>query len=267
MKILPFVLLSALLLASICPSLAQSPDDLEGNWMGRWENLTFGSKDSATMTVTLDTALRTANVILDLDGSVFGGTDPAPLVMTGSYTGAGFTVSGDAAPYGPITLMGDNAGMLSGLAPNVPSAAIDSVTMSGSYDEDSLTLDYTVYFPVGGATGIITMEKQTTVGVEETGGGLPDNFVLYQNYPNPFNPSTVITYDMPREASVSISIYDISGGLVAIFREGLTGPGTHTIEWSPDGLAAGLYYYRLDASFVSSSGEAISRTRKMVYLK
>jgi len=73
MKI-PFILFPALLCFLLTgPAIAQSPDDFEGDWTGRWENLTFSSKDSASMTVTLDTPLKTVEVVLDLDGSVFRG--------------------------------------------------------------------------------------------------------------------------------------------------------------------------------------------------
>ncbi|MBK6878444.1 MAG: hypothetical protein IPG99_18925 [Ignavibacteria bacterium] len=40
--------------------------------------------------------------------------------------------------------------------------------------------------------------------------GVPENFALSQNYPNPFNPSTMINYDLPFDAKVSLIVYDMS---------------------------------------------------------
>jgi len=269
MKIESVLLPLSALFLSAGMIFAQVPTDFEGDWTGRWENLTFSSKDSARMTVTLDTVLKTATVVLDLDGSVFGGTDPAPLVMSGSYDDTGFSVSGNADPYGPITMTGGNGGVLSGRAPDVPDSFIDSVTMSGTYDAASLSLDYIVYFAFGGGTanGVISMEKQTTTDVPVRHDGLPERFVLHQNYPNPFNPSTVIGYDLPTEAFVTLRVYDLSGSMVRTLWEGISAPGSYSVEWKPDGLAAGLYYYRLEAFSTSVDGGVTSASRGMFYLK
>ena len=38
--------------------------------------------------------------------------------------------------------------------------------------------------------------------------------MLHQNYPNPFNPITNMRYDLPEEAFVNITIYDMFGNTV-----------------------------------------------------
>ena len=47
---------------------------------------------------------------------------------------------------------------------------------------------------------------------------LPANFDLAQNYPNPFNPSTTINFALPKNAFVSLKIYDLSGREIAAFK-------------------------------------------------
>jgi len=88
---------------------------------------------------------------------------------------------------------------------------------------------------------------------------------LEQNYPNPFNPSTTISYILPVPGSVSLTVHDVRGRLVATLAEGPAPSGRSTIMWDgfdTDGrrVASGTYFYRIE----SPSGV---RTRKMVLLK
>jgi Secretion system C-terminal sorting domain len=89
---------------------------------------------------------------------------------------------------------------------------------------------------------------------------LPARFELLQNYPNPFNPATVISYQLPSTAFVSLTIFDMLGRELATLVHGVEEPGEHVIRWDAAGLASGVYFYRLQAgSFVE--------TRKMMVLR
>ncbi len=90
-------------------------------------------------------------------------------------------------------------------------------------------------------------------------------FCLLQNFPNPFNPSTTIRYYLIENGHVSLSVFDVSGKLVASVINGKMDKGWHQAVWSGQNdagepLASGIYFYKLIAG-----KSAISR--KMVLVR
>lgn len=92
--------------------------------------------------------------------------------------------------------------------------------------------------------------------LEET----PSHFTLEQNYPNPFNPSTTIRFGLPHESFVTLKVYNSLGQEVAELFSGSRPAGQYSVEWNAEGLASGIYYYRLVAG-------QFSATRKMMFLR
>jgi hypothetical protein len=93
----------------------------------------------------------------------------------------------------------------------------------------------------------ITLGDGPPNGVPGQGLGLPRGFELEQNYPNPFNPSTTIRYTVPGESFVSISLYDLSGRLVASLVRGRHSAGSYSIKFDASGLTSGVYVYAMRA--------------------
>ena len=94
---------------------------------------------------------------------------------------------------------------------------------------------------------------------------LPTDFKLYQNSPNPFNPYTHIRFDLPKDESISLIIYNVVGKEVAQINRDNLSAGSHVINWKGQDqygtpLPSGLYIYRLMA------GNKVS-TKKMLLLK
>ena len=94
---------------------------------------------------------------------------------------------------------------------------------------------------------------------------IPKNYRLYQNYPNPFNPTTQIKYDLPEDAMVNITIYDMMGRQVKTLVNGSQTAGYRTIQWNATNdegkpVSAGLYLYTIEAG-------DYTQTKKMVLLK
>jgi Secretion system C-terminal sorting domain len=90
--------------------------------------------------------------------------------------------------------------------------------------------------------------------------GVPNRFTLRQNYPNPFNPRTTISYSIPRNERVELSVYNTLGSRVALLVNNFKPAGEHIEAFEAGGLPSGLYFYRLTTGIVS-------RTRKMVLLR
>ncbi|MCH7879519.1 MAG: T9SS type A sorting domain-containing protein, partial [candidate division Zixibacteria bacterium] len=93
----------------------------------------------------------------------------------------------------------------------------------------------------------------------------PTTFQLEQNYPNPFNPTTTISYSLPHDAVVTVTVYNTLGETVRLFTEGMKPAGRHSVTWDSKGqrgkhVASGVYFYKVQA------GELVS-SRKMLLLK
>jgi hypothetical protein len=99
-----------------------------------------------------------------------------------------------------------------------------------------------------------------TVGAAKDAGALPQSLSLEQNYPNPFNPATLISYSVPAEGLVRLSVYDLAGQQVATLVEQVQQPGVYTVDFKAKGLPSGTYFYRLQ-----TSSEVL--TKKMTLLK
>jgi hypothetical protein len=99
--------------------------------------------------------------------------------------------------------------------------------------------------------GPVEISKNVTLA--KVAPTLPDEFALRANVPNPFNPVTSIAFDLPEDAQVSLSIYNITGHLVREVVDCKLDAGYHSVVW--DGLdgsgrvsSAGVYFYMLKAN-------------------
>lgn len=88
----------------------------------------------------------------------------------------------------------------------------------------------------------------------------PKAYELGQNYPNPFNPSTTIEYSVPKDAAVTLKIYDVLGKEVATLVNEQKPTGTYIVNWNASNFSSGLYFYKLTA------GE-FTQTKKMFLVK
>lgn len=97
--------------------------------------------------------------------------------------------------------------------------------------------------------GADTIYKWTgrALPVREASSQLADHFELHQNYPNPFNPSTKIGFRIQVSGFTTLKVYDGLGREVrTLVNEALKG-GSYEATFSAEGLASGVYFYRLRA--------------------
>jgi hypothetical protein len=124
--------------------------------------------------------------------------------------------------------------------------------------------------PADGNSVDISVHASSTGTPVEDGGAVlpmaPSSILGLENYPNPFNPQTVVAFELSREATVSLRIYDLAGRLVRILEPGRSfAAGRHQLEWSgTDGggraVSSGVYIVRID------DGQ-MAQTRRMTLLK
>jgi len=136
------------------------------------------------------------------------------------------------------------------------------------------TLDYTIT-GTGGINEVrISRDNRALYALRDNGGIvmklLPgaiaksnqekDKYILKDNYPNPFNPTTTISYQIPKNEFVTISIYDMTGREVASLVNETKAAGTYNITWNASGLSSGIYFYKLQAG-------SFAEVKKMTLVK
>ena len=93
----------------------------------------------------------------------------------------------------------------------------------------------------------------------------PDKLRIYNAYPNPFNPVTSLSYDLPYNSVVKITVHDMMGRVVKTLVNDSQTAGFKSVQWNAtndknEPVSAGLYLYTIQA------GE-FRQTKKMVLLK
>ena len=70
-------------------------------------------------------------------------------------------------------------------------------------------------------------------------------FQLGACFPNPFNASVVVTYKIPEAGMVTMIACNVLGQRVAEVFNRIVSAGVHEITWTPEDLAAGIYFLEL----------------------
>lgn len=81
----------------------------------------------------------------------------------------------------------------------------------------------------------------------------PNKTALHPNFPNPFNPVTTITFELPVEDEIVLTILDVTGREVVQLIDSTLPAGKHQAIFDANGLASGIYFYRLKTKHATQS--------------
>lgn len=151
-------------------------------------------------------------------------------------------------------------GIVGAAAPAVATGRIDAATIEAWIAEARLADDGSIAF----RQGIQNLENLLASLI------IPQETALHANYPNPFNPETWIPYQLATPSEVTLTLYDMSGGVVRRLEVGHRAAGTYqsrnrALYWDGknevgEPVASGLYFYTLRA-------DEFTATRKMLIRK
>ncbi len=118
--------------------------------------------------------------------------------------------------------------------------------------ENGITYEYKLEVIVG--------ESAETLGITTgtAGNGIPKTSVLHQSRPNPGRGPVNIAFELSEDASVTLSVYDLTGRKVVELVNNDLPAGSHEVEVPR--LTPGVYEYRLDAGNFNAA-------KKMVVLE
>ena len=89
---------------------------------------------------------------------------------------------------------------------------------------------------------------------------IPDDYYLAEGYPNPFNSTVRLSFGLPEESRVSISIFDLSGRQVDVLESGVVKAGQHVATWNAATKPSGIYWVQMNAG-------DFKQVRKIVLMK
>ncbi len=110
--------------------------------------------------------------------------------------------------------------------------------------------------PVGKSVPLVTRWEQIPERLD-----VPQQARLEALYPNPFNPIVTVTFTLPFELPLRITVFNVSGQYVATLLEEQNMPaGRHKISWNASQIPSGVYFIQLQTPLGSE-------VQKAYYLK
>ncbi len=145
------------------------------------------------------------------------------------------------------------AAIVKGANPNLSPAQLENILKRSAVDLGKPGNDD--YYGAGlvnayNALKVMRLAKENPEG--NVVSAIPNEYSLDQNYPNPFNPSTMINFQIPENAEVTLNVYNVQGELIRTLVSEFKDAGYYSVSW--DGrdnfskpVSSGVYIYKLSA--------------------
>ena len=129
---------------------------------------------------------------------------------------------------------------------DLPATNVNSKVWWGSFGKDLLNTK--------------VADSNSTTYVHNINNTLPVSYQLKQNYPNPFNPSTKISFSIPVNGLVKITVFDILGKEISELVNEQMQAGNYETIFDAKNIASGVYFYKITAN-------SFTDTKKMYLIK
>ena len=217
------------------------PIDLLRDQYDQWKVSMFNSVDPFLSDVTIDNDSLPANGTSQAVINIIPKNNSDTLLASGleillSNTGEG--------SLSEVTDLGD--GTYSAVITSPTSIGKDTVSATVVSGTDTVSLFQKVVVVYTSPTSVQSFDSSN-----------PGIFYLFQNYPQPFNPTTTIKYQIPELSIVNLKVFDLLGNEIATLVNEKKQPGLYEVSFIADGLASGVYIYKLTAGHFTASKKLI----------
>ncbi len=132
----------------------------------------------------------------------------------------------------------------------IPAEQSQEITLSMSalrLDQGIYSITLSVTHNAAGDAIEIPVELVVEPQLADAPDDPPSDFVLNTVYPNPTNGAGMISFYLPHESDVVVSVWDALGRQMAQLANGRMKAGSHQVVFTADGLPSGVYFVRLQS--------------------
>jgi len=139
---------------------------------------------------------------------------------------------------------------------NAEDVMIAGDTLSATFNRDGTAVfSIEASDPFGESViSTVSVAVRSHAVVRNLDDALPLRFTVNKSYPQPFSSRVTIPFAIPSSVQVTLEIFDSLGRRQATILNRIIPAGFHQIDWVPQSLPAGNYYFRLHAGANTGHG-------------
>ncbi|GEM_PF-1371452 len=231
-------------------TITRLPGEITSTGIGTSTTISDLVAGSYSFTVTIDTGCKseaTANVVINEQPNTPSApvvgliTQPTINLATGSVVLNALPESGIwilTRTPGEITTTGTGTSIIiSDLAVGTYAYNVTNESGCTSVESDNIVIN------------------TLTTGIDENKSHMIN--YLGQNHPNPFDQSTTIDFNLVKPSFVKLTVFNNLGKEVDVIVNEYLQVGSHSKQWNPKGIPAGIYFYQLN-------NDGIKLTKRLV---